>query len=279
MSTGKKILEFKSIRYDFDNLIYEYCSSEKDEFKAGEVINLETGEIFDIQDLPEIYIEMNQGVIDASNHLTYTQRSRVRKLLNNSVTEFREKLLESKLNDNTITKEELEEFIFIKDNRDIKEEFKSADGIRANLINKFVKLNQEIPMPKEISLVTIGRYYRLIEVLIHKNKILNKPHGNSKEPTKSDLMKYLECNSNTTFRNFMKELEKYNIARRFSLPNNRFIIFINPLYAHKDLIISKELYNIFKDVLEEKLDKRILKYLEFIYNESSIDGSIVYSNI
>ena len=278
MSKGRKTLMFKEVKYDFDNLLFLYCDSKKDEFKEGEVYNLDTGEDFDIKDLPKIYIEMNQGIIDASNHLTYTQKSRVKNILNYSINEFREKLLCGKLMKDEITKEELEEYIYIKDKRDIKKEFNDSNGVRADVITKFVKLNQEIPLPEEINLQTVGRYYRLLEVLIHKNKIFKKPHGNSKEPTKIELMDYLQCKSKSTFSSFISSLEKHNIARRFKLPNNRFIIFVNPLYAHKDLIISKELYNVFKDILEQKLDKRILRYMEFIYAESEISGSVVYTD-
>jgi len=274
---GKRILEFKEVRYDFDNLIYLYCDSDKDEFKEGFVTNLETGEEFDINNLPDIYIEMNEGLLNESLHLTYEQRSRLRRILNPKMVLYREKILEKKLEEDTISKEELEEYILIVDRRDIKIEFDCSKGIKADLITKFVKLNQEIPLPRGIGLVSIGRYYRLLELLLHKNKIYKKPHGNSREPSKKELMEYLECNSANTFRTFIQDLEKYNIARRFKLPNNRNIIFINPIYAHKDLIISKELYNVFKDVLEMKLDKRILKYMEFIYQENNeVDGSITY---
>jgi len=276
MNKGKKILKFKDIKYDYDNLVYLYCDSEKDEFKEGEVLNLETGEEFDINNLPDIYIEMNQGVVDSLNHLTYNQRSKIKKTLNYSINEFRKKLLKKKLDEDTITKEELEDYIYLEDKRNIREELKEERGIKANLITKFVKLNQELPLPEELSLQTIGRYFKLLEVLVHKNKIFKKAHGNSKEPTKTELMKYLKCNSNTTFKIFIQELEKYSIARRFKLPDNRNIIFINPLYAHKDLVVSKELYNVFKDILERKLDKRILRYMEFIYEECDVDGSVVY---
>lgn len=277
MSREKKILEFKLIKYGFEELVYNYCSSEKDEFKEGYVTNLLTGEEFDINKLPEIYIEMNQGVVDASEHLTYYQRSLINRVLNNSINKYKEKLLCKKLEEDTITKEELEEYIFLVDRRDIKSEFENNKGVRADIINTFIKVNQELPIAREVSLANIGRYYRLLEVLIHKNKILNKPHGNSNEPSKKELMEYLECKSENTFRVFIQEMEQFNIARRFKLPNNRNIIFINPLYAHKDLIISKELFNVFKDVLEQKLDKRILKYLELVYGEYKIDGSICYS--
>lgn len=220
---------------------------------------------------------MSEGVIDASEYLTYYQRSRINKVLSSPIRRYKEKLLEKKLDEDTISKEELEEYIMLKDGRDVKSELNQKEGIRAELISKYIRVNQELPIPRNVSLVNIGRYYRLLEVLIHKNKVFKKPHGNSKEPTKSELMEYLECKSENTFRVFIQEMEEHSIARRFKLPNNRNIIFINPLYAHKDLIVSKELYKVFKDILEQKLDKRILKYMEFIYNESDVDGSISYT--
>lgn len=279
MAKGRKVLIFKKIKYDWDTLVFNYCKVDKDEFNDGEVENLDTGEVFNIEELVDIYIEMNQGILDVSNHLSYNKRSKLKQHLNFKINQYREQLLSKKLDDDIITKEELEEYIYLKDNRNIKEELNKTNGIKSDIITKFVKLNQELPLPKEVSLINVGRYYRLLELLIHRNKIFIKPHGNSKAPSKNELMGYLGCSSPTTFKNFMQEMEKHNLARRFKLPNNRNIIFINPLYAHKDLIISNELYNIFKDVLEEKLNKRIFKYLEFIYDDNSKnEGSIVYTN-
>ena len=273
MSKGKKLLELDNVKYDWDNLLLKYCEGD---IAEGEVVDLESGEVFSITELPDKYLERNEGILDISNHLTYSQKSKIRKVLNYQINKFRIKILYTKLEEGVITKEQLEEYILLDEGRNIKEEIEKNDGVSANLINKFVKVNQEFPLPKEVKLVSVGRYYRLLEVLIHKNKVFNKPHGNSKEPSKSELMTYLECRSDNTFKDFIQEMEKFDIARRFKLPNSRNIIFINPLYAHKDLIISRELYNVFKDVLEVKLKKSIVKYLEFIY-ESEVSGSITYT--
>lgn len=278
MNKGKKILKFKNEKYDYETLLDKYCNSQEEKFRMGIVEELEDGNEFEINYLPDVFLEKNNGVIDSINHLTYSQKSGIRKQLSNSVVNYKKKVLKKKLDDDEITKEELEEYILLIDKRNIKEETRLRDGIKAQIITRFVKVNQEFPLPREISLTNVGRYYRLLEVLIQKNKIFKKPHGNSKEPTKAELMEYLQCNSTNTFRTFIQEMEQYKVARRFKVSNNRNVIFINPLYAHKDLIISKELYNVFKDVLEEKLEKRILKYMQFIFEENEVDGSISYTD-
>ena len=281
MAKGKKILKFKDEKYSYIDLLDKKYLTDELEYDFGEVEDLQTGESFDINELGDRFVEANEFIIENIDHLDYKDKYKLRKMLNPSIMRFKRKKYNGKLEDGTITKKELEELILIEDSKDIKKEFEDRNerGISANIIDRFMKVNIEETIPKEVSLANIGRYYRLLEVLINENKVFKKPHGNSSEPTRKELMKYLNCNSTSTFNNFIKQMEKYNIARRFKLPNNRRIIFINPLYAHKNLIISKELYNIFKDVLKEKLTKRLFKYLEFIYNEeNNISGSISYED-
>ena len=39
---------------------------------------------------------------------------------------------------------------------------------------------------------------------------------------------------------------------------------------------SKRTYAVFKDILEAKLDKKALKYMELVYNENNHNGSLSY---
>ncbi len=278
MSKGVKILNFKGVEYSYEALLLKHTEDSGEEFKEGIVSNTFTGEEIDIKDLITTYIEMNRGLIVHSNHLTHSQRNRLKKLLSNKAGKYREEILDKKLVEGEITKEELEELIQIQDGKDIKKEISENGGISVNLISKFTRLNQDKPLPRDISMPTAGRYLRLIEVLVHSNRIFKKPHGKSKEPTKSELMKYLGCGSANTFKSFMQDLEKYSIARRFKLPSNRNIIFINPLYAHKNLVISKELYQIFRDVLDKELDLKITTYLDMVYGKGDYSGCVTYVN-
>ena len=116
----------------------------------------------------------------------------------------------------------------------------------------------------------------MVELVVNENKIFKKPHGNSKEITKSELMSYLQC-SIATYKSFLSTMNKYSLVRKYIPSHNRVILFINPLYAHRDLIISKELYYVFKDVIEAKLDKKISKYMEFIYSVDDSSGCVAYN--
>lgn len=274
---GKKILTYNDKKYDMETLIINhYDKNEK--FYEGDVINLTNGEIYEISELPNIYVEMNRGLLDNAEHLTYNQRNRIANLINNKMKSYRIKHLNKKLEADVITKEELEELILKEEGRDLSHELNSNNGIKANIITKFIKVSQENPLPREISMPQIGRFHRLLETTVSKGKVLKRAHGNSIEPTRKELMDYLECKSLNTFKNFIKEMEKYDLVRYLQLPNNRNIIFINPLYAHSDLIISKELFGVFKDVLEKKLDHKIIKYMELAYTKGENSGSLTFKN-
>jgi hypothetical protein len=277
MSKGMKVLTFKDEIYDYETLIMYYCDDTYGEkFKDGEVINSVDGEIFDIEVIIDNYIKRNQGILGDLTHLTYANRSRFKRMVENKIKAYRMALFNKKLEDNTITKEELEELFFMEDNRDIKKELINREGISNNLISKFVKLNLDNPLPQELSITDVGRFHRLVELVVNENKIFKKPHGNSKEITKKELMEYLHC-SIATYKSFLSTMNKYSLVRKYIPSHNRVILFINPLYAHRDLIISKELYSVFKDVIEAKLDKKISKYMEFIYSIDDSSGCVVYN--
>jgi len=276
VGAGKRVLEYNGKKYDMETLLLNHY--EKIGYEDGEVVNHINGEMFDIANITDKFVEINEGLMENCDHLTYNQRNRIKKLINNKLNKYRLMFLNSKFDKGMITKTELEELIFRESGKNVNDEYERDGGIRANLINKFVKLNQDCPLPKEIKPNEAGRFLRLIEVLVHQNKIFKKPHGNSSEPTKKELMEHLSCGSNSTFKAFVDVMEKHDLIRRFKMPNSRFIIFINPIYAHKDLIISRELYNVFKDILEAKLDKKILYYLEMIYENSNTGGSITYKD-
>lgn len=277
MNVGKRILKFKNEVYDYENLIMYFCDDTYGEkFNEGEVINLESGIVFEISNIIDNYIELNQGVLGDLSHLTYTQRARFKKMVESKIKFYRSLLLNKKLDTNEITKDELEELFRMEDNRDIKSELNNREGIENNLITKFVKLNLENPLPIELSITDVGRFHRLVELVVNENKIFKKPHGNSQEITKNELMSYLQCSS-ATYKTFLTTMNKYNLVRRYSPVYHKTILFINPLYAHRDLIISKELYSVFKDVIDVKLDRKVSKYLEFIYTQNNVSGCVSYS--
>jgi len=276
MSQGKKILEFKGNTYAFEELIDRYCDEIYDEkFQEGMVKNIERDYEFPIENLLKIYIELSEDLIGGMSHLNSAQKSRIKSSINSKITSLRIKELEKFLEEGDITKEQLEELFILQDRRDIKKEFEdNRKSIKENIIiNNFIKVNQDIKLPRELSIQDVGRFYRLLELVVNKNKIYNKPHGNSKEMKLKDVMEYIEC-SKSTFKIFIKKMEDNSVIRRYMPTSKRWVLFINPIYAHKELYISNELFNVFKDVLEERLDKKVLKYLELIFRDSDYGGSL-----
>lgn len=280
MSRGKKILLFKGEKYDYESLIINYYEDTFNEnFKDGDVEDLSNGDTFDIADISDRYLTLNDGILENTDHLSHLQRGKIRNILNNKALSFRKKLLNHKLIEDTITKEQLEELIMIEDNKNISKEFYDNEGLKADIINNhFVKISQENPLPKDLKIPDVGRFHRLLEVMIKRNAIKRTSHGNSGDIKRSELMEHLECNI-STFKTFIKKLENNSIIRLYAIPkSNRKIIFINPIYAHRELVISKELYNVFKDVLDIKLDRKLSKYMEIVYSEKESSGSVAYED-
>ena len=278
MSKGKKILEFKGNKYSFLDLVDRHTEDMyKEKYNEGIVTDLEKDETFEIGEIVDRFIKLNQDLKKAMSHLSYSQSGRIRSNIDKSIKNTKIKFLYKKLDDDSITKEELEELFILEDRKDIKKEFNSKNYIEKNIITKnFIKVSQECTLPRELSITDVGRYHRLLELVINKSSIHKTNHGNSKEMKIQEVMKYIEC-SKSTFKTFIQKMEKYSIIRRYRPNVKRWVLFINPIYAHRDLNITHELYNVFKDVLEERLDKKLLKYLEFIYEENDGIGSISIS--
>ena len=130
------------------------------------------------------------------------------------------------------------------------------------------------PIPKEISLPNVGRYHRLLELLNKDNKILKKAHGNSCEPTRKELMECLSCSSTSTYNLFMAEMEDSSVVKRFKGFNNKRIICVNPTYAkHKNFKWNKIIFELFKEDLEDELNKFTYMILEAKFNNKKIDFS------
>jgi hypothetical protein len=276
---GKKILLFKGEKYGFLELLDKYTEDIfLDKFKCGIVKNLERDEEFDISNIVDVFLKLNQDLDKCLNHLSYSQKSRIKSNIDRVITKTKIKELYKKLDEDLITKEELEMLFILEDRRDIKTELKNnRNSIKEDIINtNFIKVSQESRLPDELSITDVGRYHRLLELVVNKNTIHHSNHGNSKEMKMQEVMKYIDC-SKSTFKTFIQKMEKLSIIRRYRPVPKRWVLFINPIYAHRDLYINNELYNVFKDVLEEKLDRKVLKYLEFVYSEDENTGSISIS--
>lgn len=81
MKYAKKIFIFKEEYYSVYELISYYSDSRLKEFKDGDVINLIDGTIFDIKDIRKELHNLNKEVVQNAEHLSYSDRAKLRDML------------------------------------------------------------------------------------------------------------------------------------------------------------------------------------------------------
>lgn len=264
---GKKIFRFKDENYSVYDLISFYSDSRLKDFKEGEVTNLNNGSFFDIKDIKKELNQLNKDVIDNAEHLSYYERAKLRNMLSDDENEKRKLELNIKLNNDTITIEELKELMFLEG-----DEF--GEGyVKVTLFSDdFIKLNQKSLFPEGLKDATLGKFLRLLMLTTYKNEIKRTNRENSNNITKSELMKYLRISNDKTFVSVFNELEKYDLLYRKQKAGKGFVIFVNPFYANRNnkFILDKTQYKMFKDDLDSKLPKRITTYLSKNSNKSGL---------
>lgn len=258
---AKKIFKFKGENYSIYELIGFYIDERQKEYKEGEVNNLSTGEYFDISEITNHSKELNEFIMDNSEHLSYYDKSKIRKILSADECEKIKRELNIKLDNDMITLDELKELMFMEGDN-------FGEGyVKISLINKnYIKLNQKSIFPDEIRDTTLGKYLKLLLLTTYKNNIQKTNRANSGNMNKKDLMKYLKIANEKTFTSVFMELEKYDLLYRKFKTGKGFSIFINPFYANRnsEFILDKTQYQLFKEDLVNKLPKRIATYLEKI---------------
>ena len=256
---AKKIFKFKDENYSVYELIGFYIDERQKDYKEGEVYNLSTGECFDISEITNHSKELNEFIMDNSEHLSYYDKSKIRKILSADECEKIKRELNIKLDNDTITLDELKELMFMEGDN-------FGEGyVKISLINKnYIKLNQKSIFPDEIRDTTLGKYLKLLLLTTYKNNIQKTNRANSGNMNKKDLMKYLKIANEKTFTSVFMELEKYDLLYRKFKAGKGFSIFINPFYANRnsEFILDKTQYQLFKEDLVNKLPKRIATYLE-----------------
>ena len=262
---AKKIFEFKGENYSVYDLITFYTDKRLKDFKEGEVTNLTTGECFNIKDIKKQLHLLNKDVIDAAEHLSYYEKSKLRNMLSDDENDKRLYELNIKLDNEELNFEEIKELLFLEG-----DDFNEY-GVDVSLIgSNYIKLNQKSLFPKEIKDTTLGKFLKLLMLTTYENNIKRTNRSNSNNITKKELKEYLKISNDKTFSTIFQEMEKYNLLFRKQKPGRGFVIFINPIYANRSdkFSLDKTQYMLFKDKLEDLLPKRILTYLDIISNSS-----------
>lgn len=264
---AKKIFRFKGEDFSVYDLINFYSDSRLKDFKEGDVINLIDGTVFDIKDIKKELHQLNREVINNAEHLSYSERARLRELLSDDENAKRKFELNIKLNNDDISLEEVKELMFLEG-----DEF--GEGyVKISLISEdYIKLNQKSLFHEDLRDTALAKFLKLLMLTTYKNTIQRTNRGNSNNITKSELMKYLKINNDKTFVSVFTELEKYDLPYRKQKAGKGFVIFINPLYANRGskFILDKTQYGFFKEDLDAKLPKRITTYLSKVNEESGL---------
>jgi hypothetical protein len=263
---AKRIFKFKDEKYSVYDLLLFYIDKRLKDFKEGEVENLVDGEVFSITDIKSKLYLLNEEIINNAEHLSYSERSKLRGLLSEDENNKRKEELNNKLENSDIDIEELKELMFLEGDS-------FGEGyIDFSLIEKdYIKINQATLFPQDIKDNTLGKFLKLLMLTTYQNNIQKTNRGNSGNMSKSELKKYLKISNDKTFSTTFQELEKYDLLFRKQKPGKGFIIFINPLYANRNnkFHLDKTQYKLFKDNLKDKLPKRMCVYLDMMNNESN----------
>ena len=252
--------KFKDKEYDLETLYCYHMDKRLDGFEEGEVIHNEDGEVFDIKDIKNYRHLLNKNLIKNASHLSYPTRRRIFNALSDDERKTLEEEFVLKIDSNSITLEELKVYMEL-----INSEANERGGVPYSFItDNFIKLNQSIKIPSEISDATLGKFYRLLNLVTYKNTVNTTNHGNSNKINKLGLMEYLGIKNEKTFRTSFAEMEKYSLLHRKENKGRGFTILINPIYANRDdkFSLNCTMYDLFKESLDLILPKYIIKYFE-----------------
>jgi hypothetical protein len=241
-------LKFKDSIYTLPELITLRRMSPL--YKEGEVCDIETGEIEDLENIDkwrELYIEE-----------LITRKEKCEIIKKKDKTD-RSKELEDKYNENTITKYELLELIKLKHNRYFEVNYED-----------YYLINVSKGKPKKLSIVDYGRFIMMLDFMTKKNVIAHKSNG--KQIKENELIEYIEIKTQKSFRNLLSKLSKFGMIAKNGYGNKRFI-HINPVHAKRRIKIDETIYTLFKEDLQEYLTEYEIKYFEMESTEDDLSSS------
>ncbi len=160
-----KKLEFKGEKYNLLQLIgYHYDVGLK-EFKDGEVIDTSTGEVIFINNLFDVYKENIKELLNNSrNFSSHKEQYKIKSIYEKQIKEIKLKQLNSRLEDNTITLKEIEEWLTLMP-------YKERLSFGIAKYSNFITINHAKPKPKDMSRNDYSRLFNLIYIMNYKNKI------------------------------------------------------------------------------------------------------------
>lgn len=253
-----KVLIHDGKEYEFLNLLKYTTDKNISHLFTGDVINKETGEVFDISVLKDKYNEQNLMILENLNHLPHKDKMKVLEWTTKGYDVLRESELLIKFEEDTITADECRELLAIQN------KIKKNQVLKVRYEDFYIG-NRAKDKPEGLSDDYYGKFVRLILFMSNRNRMEHIVNG--KPIKKEDLMNYLNVKG-TAFNAFLKKLESYNMLVRGKIGRYKYIV-INPTYANMQHQITYEVYLLFKSDLDELLSPIEIKLLQLIQAEEN----------
>ena len=249
-----KTFEFKDNKYELTSLIKHHYDESLVDFKRGEVKDLSTGELFPIGEMFKIYKDnINNLLQNGRNFSSSSEMSKVKKIYENQIKGIKVAEFQSKLKNDEITLEEIEEWVELMNYKD-----RSDFGVAK--YTSYITINHAKPKPEGLNRNDYSRFFELIYIMNYRNQV---SYSNGKPIKRDNLAELLEFSSLSGLDKFINKLKKFNMLIRTE-PNNKNVSFlmINPAYAMRQIEIDLTTYNYFKDDLDDLLTPLEKKYIE-----------------
>jgi hypothetical protein len=250
------VLLYKDNRYNFKDLFE--LNKKSVYYKNGEVLDLETGETFDIEDIYKYrknYINEIMTEKEKDNAIKYRDDK-------NSY-----KFLEEKYKNKTITKDEMYLYLQYKNQNKIIPNYNYTKGYIVVNLNK---------IPENLSDADYGKFHKMLSFLSnnHHNRL---SHNNQHPISKQDMSNFLKYKKLEYFNKYLRVLKKNKLLDEMSFGGIKYLI-INPAYAKKNMEIDSTVYKIFKEDLDECLTEEQIYYLNMYSDVVEIESMIALSD-
>jgi hypothetical protein len=266
---SKSSFIFKDDVYTFKEL-FQFHTSKKNLYQEGEVVNSETGEVFDISEVYDVREKYYGDLVDIKNTLEEQASSRVVWALTQNQKDRKIKELNAKFKDNSITFDEMDWLLKLENNVRYDERFYIIINKR---LGTFYKKYHSFSYPEDMSHADIGKLHLLLDFMTYKNEIRRTTRGNSNHPTTEELMTFMRLTNESSLSKFISKLKKLGIVSEDIRKKDYRTIYINPLFCDRNVKIYPELYKAFKSQLNDVLSDKEVRYLELL-EEDMKGGSL-----
>lgn len=249
-----KKFKFNNQDYDLYKLIILNNDINAFEYHTGKVLDIENNQEYNINDLTEQYrikvIELlENNILDEQTHKTLS------KIYNKKDKEIKFYELSSKIENNTISLIEFEQFIKLMSK-------KNSGEFNTPKYDNFVILNVDAQKPQEINKADYCSFLLLAYHIDYFNRVASIKNG--KPISKEHLLKILEFKNTDVLNKFLQRISKVNLIKKIKLDKTNFIM-VNPHYVIRHGNISPLLYHVFGNELSEHITSYEQKYLKLLF--------------